>query len=430
MHSLIVGLGFGDEGKGSAVDWLCSTQDVRAVIRYNGGPQAAHNVVRPNGWHHTFAQIGSGSFSEVPTHLSEYMLVNPFNLVREAQGLFDVGLRYDVLEHMTISEDALLVTPYHQAANRTRETIRAGGRHGSTGQGIGETRAYYAEHPEDAPVMGDLWKPSVLRRKLELLAQYLSNNLPLPKDLPTVGELVSQYLELVDGEKLNIVSSDYVNTLLDSGDCVFEGAQGVLLDEFFGFFPHCTRTQTTSRNALSLLNGREARTIGITRTYATRHGAGPLPTQNYEVNPALLPEPHNKTGEFQGAWRVGALDLSLLEYAVRANGGVDTIMVSHMDYLSFQPLGIMATFGYDDLSMSNPMILQKIALPVTINDQRLITEYLSRPWVRPSPYDLLRTQEDVSGAIEDTTGVRPTIFSWSPTFDDKRSVGVTPRTLV
>lgn len=418
-HEVVVGLGFGDEGKGSTVDWLCATRDIRAVIRYNGGPQAAHNVVQPDGRHHTFAQFGSGSFHRVPTHLSEYMLVNPFNIMKEDKHLRSLGVK--MLHEMTIAEGALLVTPYHVAANRTRETIRGRSRHGSTGQGIGETQAFAESDPDYAPRVGDLLRPHRLERKLNYLLEALKNELPLPDDLASPDKLVDQYVHLMGDEVFNVVPDNFIDRLLDAGDCVFEGAQGVLLDRNFGFFPHVTRAVTTTENAMRLLAGRKSHTIGVTRTYHTRHGAGPFPTEDYETGILHLPEPHNGTGEYQGSWRVGALDLTLLEYACRAVRDIDTIMVTHMDRLD---QSIMATHGYEDYSTSTPFMLERLRLPIDIHEQQNMTCYFDRNYLVPQQYDLLDNQEDVTSAIENITGIRPTMFSWGPTHEDKMDVGV------
>ena len=161
-HAIVVGLGFGDECKGATVDWLCATNDIKAVVRFNGGPQAAHNVITPDGRHHTFAQFGSGTFHGVPTYLSRYMLVNPFNLVNEAEHLADLGV-VDPLRMVWIDQNALLVTPYHRHANRLREDARGASRHGSTGQGVGETRAYAIERPDESPKMGDIYDEALRR---------------------------------------------------------------------------------------------------------------------------------------------------------------------------------------------------------------------------------------------------------------------------
>lgn len=415
-HELIVGLGFGDEGKGTAVDYFCATRDIKAVIRYNGGPQAAHNVVQPDGRHHTFAQFGSGSFHGVPTHLSQYMLVNPFNLVKEDEHLRSLGV--DIMDRLTVASGALLITPYHVAANRTRETLRGTSRHGSTGQGVGETRAYDLGHGMGvAPRIGDLRHPSLLYRKLLRLYEYLNNELPMPDDLLDPGTLVDEYLFMMGDGHFRVVEDDYVNQLLDSGDCVFEGAQGVLLDERFGFHPHTTWTDTTTRNAVELLDGREAHTIGVTRTYHTRHGAGPFPTEDYETNLLDLPEAHNGTGEYQGAWRTGALDLSLLNYAFRACAeNIDSIMVTHMDRVS---QGIMATCGYKDYAETFPIELEKIKIPNSQQDQVAITEFLSSPQIAPAQYDILTTERDVRDAIEMATGLPIKIYSTGPTWTQK-----------
>ena len=118
-HLAVVDLGYGDAGKGTVVDALCASGPVTAVIRFNGGAQAAHNVITPQGRHHTFAQFGSGTFQGVPTHLSRFVVVDPLALAAEAAAL---GNPFHLL---TVDGDALLATPWHRAANRDRERRRA-----------------------------------------------------------------------------------------------------------------------------------------------------------------------------------------------------------------------------------------------------------------------------------------------------------------
>src|SRR5262249_22601594 len=142
---------YGDAGKGTMVDYLVRQRPAQApavVVRYNGGPQAAHNVVTEDGRHHTFAQFGSGSF--VPgtqTHLSRCMLLNPLGMVREGEDIHERGAT-DVWERLSIDEDAVVITPWHVAANQLREAGRGAGRHGSTGQGVGEARVDALSIPE------------------------------------------------------------------------------------------------------------------------------------------------------------------------------------------------------------------------------------------------------------------------------------------
>ncbi|NUU25051.1 MAG: adenylosuccinate synthetase, partial [Streptomycetaceae bacterium] len=178
-HVVVVDLGFGDAGKGTVVDHLCARPGarVRAVVRFNGGAQAAHNVVTDDGRHHTFAQFGSGTFSPgVETHLSRFMLLDPLALAAEADHLAALGVP-DPLGQLTVDREALLITPFHAAANRARELARGAGRHGSCGMGVGETAAFALAHPELAPRAGDAQDPPALRRKLTAVRDALAADL-------------------------------------------------------------------------------------------------------------------------------------------------------------------------------------------------------------------------------------------------------------
>src|SRR5215210_8082512 len=121
---VLVGLGYGDEGKGAWTDFLARTEPVHTVVRFNGGAQAGHNVVAPDGRHHTFAQFGSGTLVRgVNTHLSRFMLVNPLGLLREDAELRALGVT-DALARLSIDREALVTTPFQVAANRLRELAR------------------------------------------------------------------------------------------------------------------------------------------------------------------------------------------------------------------------------------------------------------------------------------------------------------------
>lgn len=310
MNVIVVDLGFGDAGKGATVDWLCATRPVAAVVRFNGGAQAAHNVVA-EGRHHTFSQFGSGTFSGVPTVLSEHVLVEPIALASEARVLEAIGID-DPLSLISVHERALLTTPIHVAANRARDEAR---RHGSCGKGIGETASYALTH--EAPRVADCRDSRRLRRLLDDLARHYE---PLIGE-SSVGELVALYREFADA--VRIVAT------MPPGPLVFEGAQGVLLDEWRGFHPHTTWSTVEPRNARRLGG---TYVLGVLRSYQTRHGAGPFPTEDPTLR---IPERHNATGEFQGAFRLGHFDPILLRYAIAACGGVDGLAVTHLDV----PLG-------------------------------------------------------------------------------------------
>ncbi|MEU5758189.1 adenylosuccinate synthetase [Nocardia sp. NPDC047648] len=327
-HIIVVDLGFGDAGKGATVDWLCAPEsgfEVAAVVRFNGGAQAAHNVIA-DGRHHTFAQFGSGTFAGVPTLLSRHMLVEPIALAAEARGLAALGVR-DPLSLLRIDGRALLTTPIHIAANRAREDARGRARHGSCGRGIGETAGYALAHT--APTVSDCLRPRVLRRKLRALAAYYEPLIASSEHrYEPIDDLVDMYREFAAA--VPIVGDDQLARFARRGTVVFEGAQGVLLDEWRGFHPHTTWSTVEPCNAHAMLAeiGARGYVLGVTRTYQTRHGAGPFPTED----PGLtLPEPHNAAGRYQGEFRLGHLDTVLLRYAIEVSGGVDGLAVNHLD---------------------------------------------------------------------------------------------------
>ncbi|WP_107658017.1 adenylosuccinate synthetase [Nocardia suismassiliense] len=327
-HIVVVDLGFGDAGKGATVDWLCSPAaglDVSAVVRFNGGAQAAHNVIA-DGRHHTFAQFGSGTFSGVPTLLSQHVLVEPIALAGEARTLAALGVP-DPLALLHIDGRALLTTPIHIAANRAREDARGSSRHGSCGRGIGETAWYALAH--DAPTVSDCLRPMVLRDKLRSLAAHYGPLIaPSEHRYEPIDTLVDMYREFAAA--VRIVGGEQLARFARRGRLIFEGAQGVLLDEWRGFHPHTTWSTVEPRNARAMLAeiGATGAILGVTRTYMTRHGAGPLPTEDHTLE---FPEPHNTTGPYQGDFRLGHLDPILLRYAITVSGGIDGLALTHLD---------------------------------------------------------------------------------------------------
>ena len=337
-HVIVVDLGYGDAGKGTVVDWLCSGSapggPVHTVVRFNGGAQAAHNVVTGDGRHHVFAQFGSGTLSAgVRTHLSRHVLVDPLALAAEAGHLEALGVAA-ALDRLTVDRRALLTTPYHRAANQARETARGTARHGSCGMGIGETVAYSLAHDADAPRAGDCACTRTLGRKLTTLRDRLVDELG-PLEAPGVEACTAAFEAF--GARVQMVDETYLPRLLRTHRAVFEGAQGVLLDEWRGFHPYTTWSTTTFANAEELLAeaglAGGATRLGVLRTYATRHGPGPFVTEDPALT-AALPDLHNTDGRWQGAFRVGHFDAVAARYALEACGGVDGLALTHLDAAS------------------------------------------------------------------------------------------------
>ncbi|MFA1539164.1 adenylosuccinate synthetase [Actinomadura monticuli] len=422
-HVIVVDLGFGDAGKGTVVDHLCTADPVAlggrppraagarvvaAVVRFNGGAQAAHNVVLADGRHHTFAQFGSGTFTRgVRTHLSRFMLVDPLALAAEAGHLRALGVR-DALDRLTVDGDAPLTTPYHRAANRAREIARGAARHGSCGMGVGETASYALAH-EDAPRAGDCLSPARLRRRLAAVRDWYRDTFPGGGDVPDAGACADAFAAF--GERVRIVGGGHLRGLLRGGNVVFEGAQGVLLDEWHGFHPYTTWSTTTFANAEALLAeaGASAVRLGVLRAYATRHGPGPFVTEDPALT-AGLPDRHNGAGRWQGAFRVGHLDTVALRYALDAAGGVDGLAVTHLDVAGARP-DLRACRAY---TMDGGRVERLEAGPPDLDRQAALTRRLLR--ARPVYGPL----GDPVETVEDALGAPVVLRSHGPTAADKR----------
>jgi adenylosuccinate synthase len=336
--TLVACLGWGDSGKGATVDALARRLPGAIVVRYNGGPQAAHNVWAKNwaaqpAWGHTFAQFGSGTFAGADTHLSRFMLVNPITWLNERAHLVDLRVK---LTRTTVEEDATVITPYHRALNRIRELDRGANAHGTTGHGVGEA---VSDKLAGLPYLtvGDLTNPG---RAQKILAEIRTVKWDQAKELgwkpPQIKQMFHAHPNEVDFTKavkgflggVVIVTGDWLGK--QDADVIFEGAQGVLLDQDWGFHPHTTWSNCTFDNAEVLLGDFDGplTKIGVMRSYMTRHGAGPFPT---EAPNLVLPEGDNGNDGWAGAWRVGHPDFVMWRYAIEVLGGVDFLSLTHLD---------------------------------------------------------------------------------------------------
>lgn len=365
MHAyVVVDLGFGDQGKGTMTDFLVRDLGAGLVVRHNGGAQAAHRVVTDDGRRHTFAQLGSGSFVPgVRTFLSRHVAISPWSLLVEAEHLARQGVA-DALARTFIAAGAAVITPFHRAANRLRERARGAARHGSCGVGVGETVADARTLPASEVVRaGDLVARDLRARLLRVQARKREELAPVVATLDDPGQRAAAAAEIdllsdpgwVDAwlgalgplaGQVRIVPDEALGDLLSATSvCVFEGAQGVLLDEDHGFHPYTTWGSCTSRNALALLDeagfAGEVTRLGVLRAYATRHGPGPLPTESRALT-AALPEPCDfdapaEATNWQGPFRCGWFDAVSARYAIDANGGIDALAVTCLDRVEALP---------------------------------------------------------------------------------------------
>ncbi len=334
---VVAGLAFGDEGKGSLVDFLVRRYGAQLVVRYNGGPQAAHNVVTDEGVHHTFSQFGSGTLAGARTFLSRHMLVDPLALAGEADVLVSKGCK-SPLSLIHIDPACTVITPWHRMANRIREAARGAARHGSVGLGIGEARRDalngYVFHAGD----GDVSKlEEICELNIEYVRPFATAQPHLFQEMQNIRprDVLDDYLRILGP----LSFANWRNLLkwrTEIQTVVFEGAQGVLLDETHGFAPYNTWTDCTFRNADALIQEAgigDVLRVGVLRSYFTRHGAGPFPTEMYPGLPEALSikEAHNGAHPFMGEFRVGSFDAVLADYAVRCCPGIDCLAVTHLD---------------------------------------------------------------------------------------------------
>ncbi len=289
---IVVGLGFGDEGKGLTTSFLCSQTENPLVVRFNGGHQAGHTVVY-EGKRHVFSGFGSGSLQGAATYWSSFCTFYPCSFLRE----------YNLLSNPLIYVNPLcpVTTPFDIDHNRNTEKIK---KHGSVGMGFGSTiqrqESYYKLFVQDF-----FFEP-VLIAKLKAIATYYNAD--------NVDEQIDYFLESVRQVKDIIELVD--NSIMNHYNPIFEGAQGVLLDMDFGFFPNVTRSNTTTKNALQIYPSKEV--YYVTRSYLTRHGNGFLPNEK-KLNLINNENETNKSHAYQGKFRTAELDVSLLNYALQCD---------------------------------------------------------------------------------------------------------------
>jgi adenylosuccinate synthase len=438
----IIDLLFGDSGKGTIVDFLSRRLEskLRLVVRFNGGAQAGHNVVTPDGLHHKFSQFGSGSLVPgVLSYLSEYMAVHPIALQIESEHLEKLGV-VNPLSNLFINRRCLITTPYHQALNCLRELSRGDRRHGSCGVGFGET-IDYAEHGTSITI-GDCESESTLIKKLRIIRDRVYSDHIFLKWNDILSEesleIRRKWTALIENDSkveviarvfgsvlksAHIVDDVESERLIKSVDVVlFEGAQGVLLDESYGFAPYNTWSQTTGANlkSFSHLFDSPIPQIGVVRAYPTRHGLGPFPTHDRNLT-AGLTDPYNPRNPWQGNLRVGWFDFVMLGYALkvcRLKGfPISGLAVTHLDQVS--ELGWWNyAHAYED-DDGHRMCPDLVGLKPEERTKLLFNshpvykspgELSSSP--NHSPYDVIET-------IEDLSKKKVWIKSSGPTAEDK-----------
>lgn len=317
----VIGAGYGDEGKGLMTDYFSSQYDNAVVIRSNGGAQAGHTVVTPEGQRHVFSHFGSGTFNGTPTYLSSHFVCNPTLFVKEHKAFVK---EFGIVPRIYIDQNCLITTPYDMLLNQTHEAMRGGDWHGSCGVGFGETL-------EREMVYGTItvWDliyydgDDILKSDLhDIRNEYVPSRIDLNK-------LSNNFIEILNSEKLVDdfkEACDYMieHTVIAMPDSftnntlIFEAAQGLLLDMDYGYFPHVTRSNCGMKNISEILThipGVHDITVNyVRRAYTTRHGAGPLEGELSLANLGHnVVDKTNITNDFQGTLRFANANFDLFE---------------------------------------------------------------------------------------------------------------------
>ena len=368
---IVTDLGPGDGGKGGVVHKVADLSGAHTIVKV-GGAQGQHGVRTSRGESHAFSQWGCGTFEGVQTHISSRLVVMPEALLHEADDLRYECCIHDPFELLTIDRDALCATPLHGVASHLRELALGKNPRGTIGTGVGVAYRDAERHPELAIYVRDLSRTD-LRDLIAAQREQLIRDLDpiiqggfLPEDCEVVDEELALLRDprFVDhicmrfreaSQRAKIVDHEYLRNeiLSKDGAVVVESSHGILTDHYLGLHPHTSAIRTLPRFARAMIEdtGYDGKivSLGVTRAYQIRHGAGPMPTANPKMTERLLPGSHKPDNRYQGEVRVGPLDLKLLRYAIAASGGVsayDGLAITWFDQVRTNGEWQLCT-GYD-----------------------------------------------------------------------------------
>jgi adenylosuccinate synthase len=346
MVDVILGLQWGDEGKGKIVDYFASNYDI--IARFQGGPNAGHTLyVGKENKKIVLHQIPSGVFHEGTINLiGNGVVLDPVTLRKECDLVASFGV--DLKKNLFISERTHVILPTHRALDKAAELSKGNEKIGSTLKGIGP--AYMDKTGRNGLRVGDLLHKSFTTSyiKLRLKHQKLLDNYNFNEDISAWEEEFFDAVEFL--KTLNIVNGEYfINQHLSEGKNVLaEGAQGSMLDIDFGTFPFVTSSNTISAgvcNGLGVAPQKIREVIGVSKAYCTRVGSGPFPTElNDETGEQLRKVGHEFGATTGRPRRCGWMDLVALQYACMLNG-VTQIVMTKADVLdAFGNLNICTSY--------------------------------------------------------------------------------------
>lgn len=372
---VLLGLQWGDEGKGKIVDFLAPRYPI--IARFQGGPNAGHTLV-VDGKKIVLHTVPSGIlYPEIVNLIGNGVVIDAATLKKEIESLSSYDI--DLQRQLRIAEKAHLILPSHRMLDAASEHAKGAGKIGSTLRGIGPT--YMDKTGRNGIRVGDAISSNFMTKYNELKAKHMRLLSLYPEftiDEEAVKKAEEAFFEGIEFiRSLSIVNGEqFLHNALEKGtDILAEGAQGTLLDIEYGSYPFVTSSNTISAAActglgISPQNIREV--IGITKAYCTRVGSGPFPSELHGEEGESL---RQKGGEFGATTgrprRCGWLDIPLLDYAIKING-VTQIAMTKVDVLED-----MESVSYADSYTIDGSIVKGI--PFDLDDQRIVVNYNEVP---------------------------------------------------
>jgi len=364
---VLLGLQWGDEGKGKIVDFLAPGYNV--VARFQGGPNAGHTL-EFDGIKHVLHQIPSGIFREdIKNYIGNGVVLDLVILKKEVEALYKYNLT--PLKNLYISKKAQLILPTHRLLDAAYEQVKGKDKIGSTLKGIGP--AYQDKVARSGLRVGDIRRSDFEDRFKTLTKKHeeILKSLDFEYDLPV---LKKEYFDAVEFIKeANLVDGEYfiTNELNNKKSVIAEGAQGSLLDIDFGNYPFVTSSNTTAAGAaigLGVAPSRIGNVFGIFKAYCTRVGSGPFPTELLDtLGEKLRAEGHEYGATTGRPRRCGWLDLPALKYAIMING-VSKLFMMKADVLSrLDKINVCTSYKLPDGNITEQ-------IPFEISDIKIETQ--------------------------------------------------------
>ena len=407
---VLLGLQWGDEGKGKIVDYLSPNYDV--IARFQGGPNAGHSL-EFNGIKHVLHTIPSGVFHEGTVNLiGNGVVIDPILFKGEVDDLIKMGV--NPYENIIISKKAHLIIPSHKALDAASEAAKGKTKIGSTLKGIGPT--YMDKTGRNGLRIGNISEPDFIEKYNTLVNKHknILKQFNAEFDANAVNAEFMEAIEIL--KKFKHIDSEFeVNNYINNNKTILaEGAQGTLLDIDFGTYPYVTSSNTVSAGAcigLGIAPNKIGKVYGIFKAYITRVGSGPFTTELFdETGEKLRAEGHEFGATTGRPRRCGWMDLVLLKYVVMLNGVTDLIMTKADVLDSFDSIKIATAYE------KNGVISE--TMPFDIEGWKPVYKefkaWNSKTSDLKSENDFPTEMKEYIAFIEKETGVKVSIVSLGP----------------